>query len=240
MVHSSDVNKNEPLILAIESATPVSSVALFRGEQEIALMEFSGQMLHAKLITRMIEQLLENLDHGPEDLDAIIIAKGPGSYTGLRVGVSAAKGLCMALDIPLLAIDSLEILAWQAKELAEQLDAMIIPMIDARRMEVYTAQYDPALTRVEEISAKIIEGSTFSGLLAQRKGIFVGSGAEKCREILGEYSNAIVLGNTVSSARAMGKIAHAKYVQKEFEDLITFEPFYLKDFVATQSKKKLL
>lgn len=229
----------KPLILAIETATPVCSVSLFSAGKVLACYEYEGQKLHAKMLAPLIDRILNDRDLKPSDLDAIAVGKGPGSYTGLRVGVATAKGLCMSLKLPLIACDSLEGIASSVLEMAEESDALICPMLDARRMEVYCAIYDTDLNAIEPVQAKIIETSSFGELLAKRKVIFLGEGSDKCREILGASANAIFVSDTWASARNFVKIATEKFAASDFEDLISFEPHYLKDFVATKPKKKL-
>lgn len=227
-------------ILALETATDVSSVALFEDGVLVALQEVHSNRTHARLVTVMIERMLQDLELRPSDLSAVCVAKGPGSYTGLRVGVSVAKGLCMALEIPLLSVSSLESLAHSVQDVALQMDAWIVPMIDARRMEVFMQVFDPNVHPQGEADAVIVTDPEFRALLPQQKTIFLGDGAEKCRAILEQENNAVVLGNRLSSASSLGKPAHAKFIAGQYEDLLTFEPFYLKEFVATLSKKKVL
>lgn len=228
-----------PYILALETATGIGSIAVFSEEKLIGSMEIRQDKSQARLLTPMIRDLLANLGLAPADLAAVAVAKGPGSYTGLRVGVSTAKGLCMALDKPLLSISSLEALAWQVQEAATQLDAWICPMIDARRMEVYCEIFDSHMQLQEPVQAKIIEADAFEALLSARKALFLGDGAAKCQPVLGHIPNALFFSETLSAAASMGKSIYRKYQAADFEDLTTFEPFYLKDFVATKSKKNI-
>lgn len=228
-----------PLLLVLETATGINSVALYEGAQLLGHADYHAGRLHAQLITVSIQQLLDNLSVKPEALSAIAVGRGPGSYTGLRVGVSSAKGLCMALDLPLLSVGSLEILAWSVLDLAAQLGAQIVPMIDARRMEVYCQRFDSHGQPQGNPWAQVVEAGSFAEILADGPTIFLGDGAEKCREIL-ESEGGIVLGSRLSTASRLGKLIFQKYQAQEFEDLVTFEPFYLKNFVATVSKKKLL
>ncbi len=225
-----------PLILAIETATQIGSIALFQGATLLGSLEIRRARSHARLLMPMIQQLLDDLDLAPAALDAIAVGKGPGSYTGLRVGVSTAKGLCMALDKPLLSFGSLDALAWQVQELAVELKAWICPMLDARRMEVYTVLFDQDVQPQTEISATVLTEDSLGELLAERKVIFVGDGVAKARSLLGA-SQRIVLANTLSSAAGVGKLLAEKMDRQDFEDLVSFEPFYLKDFVATKSRK---
>lgn len=231
----------EPLILAIESATGVSSVALFEADRLLGVVDLHANRLHAKLVTVLVERLLSDLSVGMSEVAAIAVAAGPGSYTGLRVGVSIAKGLAMALDKPLLSVGSLEALATSVQDMATALDAWICPMIDARRMEVFCAIYDAELMEMQPTEAKIIEEDAFADQLRERRILFVGDGAAKCKAILtAQSSHAIVLEKRLSSAAGMGEIAWKKYLAGDFEDLVTFEPFYLKNFVATKPKNKIL
>ncbi|MEL6593222.1 MAG: tRNA (adenosine(37)-N6)-threonylcarbamoyltransferase complex dimerization subunit type 1 TsaB [Bacteroidota bacterium] len=223
--------------LAIESATDIGSVAVYEEQKLLGSIEIRKAKSHARLLTPMIQQLLKDLQLAPADLSAIAVGKGPGSYTGLRVGVSTAKGLCMALDKPLLSFGSLEALAWQSKSLASELEAWICPMIDARRMEVYAAFYDAEIQAQTEIKAEILEEGVFDSFFEERRIIFLGNGAPKSRAVLGSHPNAIILDDVSSSATAVGELLWQKWQDEAFEDLISFEPFYLKDFVATKSKK---
>ena len=234
------VKPTGPFILTIETATPIGSVALFSGDILLGTIQIRKAQSHAKLITPMIKNLLQDLGLKPNDLDAVAVAKGPGSYTGLRVGVSTAKGLCMAIDKPLLSISSLEGLACQVEELAQSLDAWICPMIDARRMEVYCAIYDSQIKNKEEIHAKIIEEDAFEEILSKQKVIFVGDGVAKTTDVFSRHENAILLPSVLSSADGMGKAIYQKYQNEDFEDLVTFEPFYLKEFRAIKAKNQVL
>lgn len=227
-------------ILALETATNVSSVALFEDGTLVALQENHAGRTHAKLITVMIDRVLKDVDLSAESLSAVAVAMGPGSYTGLRVGVSTAKGLCMALDLPLIGVGSLQALASSVADFAEKMDAKICAMIDARRMEVFCQIFDADLNPISAAEAKVIELGAFEDELNAGKMIFLGDGAEKCRNILENHPNAIVFGNRIASSALLGGIAQEKFVQGDFENLISFEPFYLKDFVATVSKKKVL
>ncbi len=227
------------LILAIESATPLGSVALFGDGQLIACYEYERQNLHAKLMAPLIERILSDQSWSPRDLTAVAVGRGPGSYTGLRVGVATAKGLCMALGIPLISIGSLEAIASAAAVFAVNSGAKICPMIDARRMEVYCAVYSSGLTEIEAVQARIIDANSFSDLLEAGKVIFLGPGSEKCREILGMNRNAVFLTGISATARTFGRFLEERSIASRFEDLTAFEPHYLKDYVATTPRKKL-
>lgn len=233
------VQPTPPKLLCIETATVIGSVALFSGPQLLGSLEYRRAKSHARLLVPMIQTLLKDMDTHAQGLAAISVAKGPGSYTGLRVGVSTAKGLCMALGKPLISLSSLEALAWQVQALAHRLDAWICPMIDARRMEVYCALYDARLQEQQPPHAKIMDREAFSHIMAERRLLFVGDGAQKCQELLEASPNAIVLPDQLSSATSMGRASFERFQQASFEDLTTFEPYYLKDFVATKPKNPL-
>lgn len=186
-----------------------------------------------------IDEVLNEARLKPTELDAVCVASGPGSYTGLRIGVSAAKGLCYGADIPLLSISSLESMAYWANEnfKEEILDSSILcPMIDARRMEVYVQQFSLKMEELTAISAQIISEETFKKELEDSKVIFFGDGAEKCKSVI-DHPNAVFLEDFLPSARGMIQKAEKEFASSEFEDVAYFEPYYLKDFVAGTPKK---
>lgn len=223
------------IILGIETSTKICSVAVSRGSELLAFEEEGGDYSHSEKLTVFIQKVLNEAGLTISDVDVVAVSKGPGSYTGLRIGVSVAKGLCYALDIPLISVDTL-----QAMSLNPDLSAdLYCPMIDARRMEVYTALYDGNNKNVEPISAKIIDEDSFSEVLATNKLIFFGDGSAKCKEILGQHSNAIFSASGLPSAKFVNQIALGKFENKDFEDVAYFEPYYLKDFIATTPKKLL-
>jgi tRNA threonylcarbamoyladenosine biosynthesis protein TsaB len=224
-------------ILALETATGVSSVALYQGPALMGLYEFQTDRLHARLVSVMVDRLLTDMGLQPDALQAVGMGAGPGSYTGLRVGVSVAKGLCMALDIPLLAINSLEALAWSVQDVALALRARVCCMIDARRMEVYQGLFDPDIQQVGAITAEVLVPGCFDTLLEAGPLVLVGDGVEKALPLL-QHPHAIPLPGRRSTAGGMGKALHRKLQAGLVEDLVLFEPYYLKDFVVTQSKKK--
>ncbi|UKT65129.1 tRNA (adenosine(37)-N6)-threonylcarbamoyltransferase complex dimerization subunit type 1 TsaB [Pedobacter mucosus] len=226
-------------ILQIETATQVCSVALSIDGKTISFKEELGQNLHASNLTLFIDEVIKSNHLNYKDLDAIAISKGPGSYTGLRIGVSTAKGLCYALEIPLIAIETLEMMA--AGFLIENPDfqGLICPMIDARRMEVYTALFDANLNIIQPTSAKIIDENSFSEILKFNLAAFIGDGAAKCAEILNN-KNSIFDNANYNSTKYMSVLSNAAFVNKKFEDVAYFEPFYLKDFVVTQPKNKTI
>jgi len=229
-----------PFILGIETSTPIGSVAVFANGKLVSVINHHYERTHAKLMAPMIEWVLKHAGLRPDQIDAVAVSKGPGSYTGLRVGVSSAKGLCLALDKPLIGISSLEVLAWKVQPLAEQLGAWICPMIDARRMEVYCTFFDHEMHEKAIHQAKIIEEGAFKEILSKRPVIFLGSGAAKCKEILGEHPNAILLTQELATAAYMGKAATIRFHNRDWDNLITFEPYYLKNVAATKPKNPLL
>ncbi len=229
------------LILSLETSTKVCSVCLSENDNIIVKKELFEANSHATHLTVFIQDLFnENNNYTINDIDAVAVSSGPGSYTGLRIGVSVAKGICYALNKPLIAITSLEALAFAAiNDKNLNCDTLICPMIDARRMEVYTALFNSKLEKVKEISAEIIDENSFNEELKDQHIIFLGDGAAKCKESI-LSKNAIFLSNKAPLASNMVQIAYNKFQNKSFEDVAYFEPFYLKDFIATTPKKKLL
>ncbi|PKP48786.1 MAG: tRNA (adenosine(37)-N6)-threonylcarbamoyltransferase complex dimerization subunit type 1 TsaB [Bacteroidetes bacterium HGW-Bacteroidetes-12] len=225
------------LILGIETATKTCSIALTKGVQLLAVEEIGGAFSHAENITVFIEKVMQQSGKKLAEVDAVAISRGPGSYTGLRIGVSTAKGLCFALNKPLIAVDTLQAMALRmAKQITDK-NLLFCPMIDARRMEVYTAIYNFKNELVESISAKIMDENSFSKFLANQKIIFFGDGAEKCRILFAENKNAIFNKSVLPSAIEINELALKKLNNKQFEDVAYFEPFYLKDFIGTVAKK---
>lgn len=232
------------LILCIETGTDVCSVGLARDGEIISLRESDEGRDHAKKVATFVDELLREMDVSPEELDAVAVGKGPGSYTGLRIGVSFAKGLCYGLDIPLIAVGSLDALTEVAREDfeagilgVESLDdKWLCPMVDARRMEVYTQIFSARGEAMSEVKAEVVEEGSFEQWRAQRQLVIFGNGAPKCREVLRDA----VCVNVVPSARGLARLAEERLQRGEREDIAYFEPFYLKDFVVIPSKKKLL
>jgi len=223
------------IILQIETATTVCSVAVAENGIVLACKEVEQRNIHAEKITVFIGEILNEAGKTYADLDAIAVSSGPGSYTGLRIGVSTAKGLSFALDKPLIAVETLAAMAdgfilQEGRGLAG--NVLLCPMIDARRMEVFTAVFDLDGNRVRPVSAEIIDDKSFSDLLQTHPVIFFGDGAEKCREVLGVHANARVIKGFLNSATHLTKRAKEKYLGKEFVDVAYFEPCYLKDFIA--------
>ncbi|MDR2449367.1 MAG: tRNA (adenosine(37)-N6)-threonylcarbamoyltransferase complex dimerization subunit type 1 TsaB [Prevotellaceae bacterium] len=225
-----------PLILHIETGTDVCSVALSQGDTLLAIKENGEGRTHAQLLAVFIDALLREQHCTAHDLAAVAVSEGPGSYTGLRVGVSTAKGICYGCQKPLIAVNSLQSLACIAIEraLLPSPDALIAPMIDARRMEVYTALFDASGQQRTPTAAKIIDEHSFAEILPQRHLLFVGDGAEKCRAAL--THPAAHFAPLRASAAGMVKLAVSAFAQQQFTDAAYFEPFYLKDFVAIPPK----
>ncbi len=228
------------IILSLETSTKVCSVCVAENNVILVKKELYEANSHATHLTVFIQEMFDELkDVSFKDINAVAVSCGPGSYTGLRIGVSTAKGICYALGIPLIAITSLQVLANAVKDHQFVKDgALICPMIDARRMEVYTALYDSGLKKVKDIEAKIIDEDSFLEELKKNKIVFVGDGSEKCKDVI-SGGNAFFIQDTVPLAANMTEIAYAKYKDKKFEDVAYFEPFYLKDFVATKPKNKV-
>jgi len=230
------------MILQIETATTVCSVALAQDGQVLAFKQVDERNIHAEVITVFIAELLAANGITYAQLDAIAVSCGPGSYTGLRIGVSTAKGLCYALDKPLIAIETLESMAQGVIDNAMPLQLstfnsqpstlLLCPMIDARRMEVYTAIFNTNGEQLKPTAAEIIDGDSFNDLLKTNTILFFGDGAEKCRDVLGTNPNAKFLTGFTNSATYLTKKAAEKFLAKDFEDVAYFEPYYLKDFIA--------
>ncbi len=221
------------LILNIETATTNCSVALAMNGKLIAFKEEGNKdYSHSEQLHAFIQDVLKEGDIDPDQLDAVAISKGPGSYTGLRIGVSAAKGLCFALDIPLLSIPTLESLAHQIS--IE--NGLIVPMLDARRMEVYTAIYNQNYELKKDTQAKILDSYSYNSFLKDSKVYFLGNGVEKAKAII-KHDNAVFIDAKLPSAKDMIPLSYAKYRKSDIEDVAYFEPYYLKDFVAVKSKK---
>jgi len=229
------------LILSIETATPVCSVCLTERDSILGILETSEHNSHSKVVAVFIEELLRKSGTDKHMLDAVAVSKGPGSYTGLRIGVSTAKGLCYALDKPLISIGTLEAMAYGMKLLPSpakpELPVIFVPMIDARRMEVFTAMFDANLNPVKETSADIITAESFADLLENHHLVIAGDGADKCRSLL-THPNITFLSGFGASARFMTEPANQRFNSGTFEDTAYFEPFYLKDFIAGKPRVK--
>lgn len=215
-------------------------MALSYNGATIAIKELRERNIHASFITLFIDEVMKQAGKTYADLQAIAVAKGPGSYTGLRIGVSTAKGLCFALDIPLIATNTLEMMVAGFLAAHEGFDGYVVPMLDARRMEVYTGIWNNNGLSIEETSAKIIDDQFMSDYLLNHTVAFIGDGSDKLADILQNPNAHFFLNEDFNSAKNLSKLAYNAYSEKQFENLAYFEPFYLKDFVVTKSTKKLL
>ncbi len=233
-------------ILNIETSTHVCSVSLARNGVLLGIKESSEDKSHARLLTLFIQDILNSHKLEVSSLDAIAVSKGPGSYTGLRIGVSTAKGLAYGAGIKLIGVNSLQALCQVViREYSDRLTSgdaeniLLCPMIDARRMEVYMALYNIANQPVKETSAVIMVPDTFNPYADKNKLWLFGTGAEKCRGII-DHPNICFLDDVGSSAKGMVELSEMAFNKKQFEDIAYFEPFYLKDFIATIPKNKVI
>lgn len=227
-------------ILHIETATNVCSVAVSRGAELLFYKEETKGPSHSSLLGVFVEEAMVQLRTQSVKLDAVAVSCGPGSYTGLRIGVSEAKGLCYGLNIPLIAIETLKVMAYQvANEANLEASVLLCPMLDARRMEVYDALFSSKLEKVKDTAADIVDETTFAELLSKQTVAFFGNGADKCKEVIGEH-NAVFVDDIYPRAKDMVALAEEAYANKEFVDVAYYEPFYLKEFVGTIPKNKIL
>ena len=226
------------VILNIETSTRVCSVGLAVDGIITSLKETHVANSHAELVTLYAEQAIHEAGYSFANIDAVAVSMGPGSYTGLRIGVSTAKGFCYALDKPLIAIDTLKAMAAGMIALVKDDPFLICPMIDARRMEVYAAIYDQQLQCIRPTEARIIDAGSFHDILNDHRIYFGGDGAAKCKEVLGHQKNAVFLESFHPSVKAMAALSDKKFRGDQFEDVAYFEPYYLKDFVAGIPKVK--
>ncbi len=232
------ISDKKTIILAIETSTDICSAALSaNGATMDSIVETGARMQTARLAP-MIEELLKRNGLCVKDCSAVAVSSGPGSYTGLRVGVSMAKGLCFGAGIPLIGIGTLDILASQGIALSRSRADYVIPMIDARRMEVYQALYDSDGSRIGDISPMILDGSSYSGLPSGKRLLFCGNGCFKFESII-EREGAVFVPCS-PSADYMSRLAYEYFINENFEDVAYMEPFYLKDFAIGVNKKKIL
>ena len=212
------------IILNIETATKNCSVSLAKNGEVIAIKELNnGNYSHAEVLHPFIVDILKEASLNSSQIDAVAVSKGPGSYTGLRIGVSAAKGICFAIDKPLIGIETLASLATSIA-----VDCgLVVPMLDARRMEVYAAVFKADQSQVREIKAEIITEDSYAVYLEKGPVYFLGDGAQKCQAILG-HKNAVFVADKFPSALEMAQLSYHKFKEQAFEDLAYFEPFYLR------------
>ena len=215
------------LILSLETTTTNCSVSLSKKGETLVLREnYNTKFSHAESLHVFIDEVVESANIKPSEIDAIAVSKGPGSYTGLRIGVSAAKGLCFSLDKPLISVSTLESLSHQIN--IE--DGFIVPMLDARRMEIYSAIFDASHHQIRETQAQILEENSFLDYLDKSMVYFIGNGVEKTKALI-QHENAVFVKDKLPSANEMGKLAFQKFRDNDFENVAYFEPYYLKDFI---------
>lgn len=222
------------LILSLETSTSSCSAALHKDGKTLVGRELHEPHLAASQLAVLVEEIMGETGTATREIDAVAVSAGPGSYTGLRIGVATAKGFCYALDIPLIAINSLLLLACQARGDVKP-DDLLCPMIDARRMEVYSMLLDANLNEVEPIAARVIDETSYQDVLSKQRIHFFGTGSDKCRAAI-RHPDANFISGVIPSALAMGQLAEARFVARQFEDVATFEPLYLKDFLIRKPK----
>ena len=231
------------MILCLETATNLCSVALCNSAGVITVRESNDTKSHASMLTLFIEEIFKEQGIKAHDLKAIAVSKGPGSYTGLRIGVSVAKGIAFAASLPFIAIDTTLSMFWgissslSYKKIIDN-NTLFCPMLDARRMEVYFALYDPNGNIIRDIAAKVIDPDSFNDIPESKKIIFFGDGAAKCREALNRINAIYDLDYNISAAHMHTPVYQA-YNNNHFEDIAYFEPFYLKDFITTKPRKNI-
>lgn len=226
----------DPILLHIETATDVCSVALTQGTEVLGVKESADGNSHSKNLLPFIDSVLKETNHVQQDLQGVVVSIGPGSYTGLRIGVSTAKGMAYSLGIPVITVSTLESIAQGAKQQAGD-NCDIVPMIDARRMEVFAARYDSNMNLLDNVAAVIVDENAYSELLREKEVLFCGNGMPKCKELLSQFPNARFADFTLS-AQYMLPAALKKWEAKDFADTAYFEPFYLKEYVAGKPNVK--
>lgn len=227
-------------ILSIETSTHVCSVSVWRNGKEMAVKETNEHNAHSKILTLMILGILRESEMSGKNIDAVAISKGPGSYTGLRIGVSVAKGLCYGWSKPLIAVDTIKAqAAFFNKKFPVSGEELLCPVFDARRMEVYTALYTDDLTEVLPVQAMIIDKNSFDTFLKGRKIIFIGTGVEKCKTVL-TCPNACFVENILPSSTGVALLAEEMFSRNMFADIAYFEPYYMKEFIAGKPSGKII
>jgi tRNA threonylcarbamoyladenosine biosynthesis protein TsaB len=222
------------LILSLETSTSSCSAALHRDGELLSGKDIHEPQLAASRLALLIDDVISESGVTARQIETVAVSAGPGSYTGLRIGVATAKGFCYAMQVPLVSINSLMLLAAQVVDAVDS-GVLLCPMIDARRMEVYSMLFDTELQEVEPIAARVIDESSYREHLASRRVLFFGTGSDKCRDAI-RHPNAEFVSGVIPSAASMGSLAEAKYRSREFEDVAGFEPFYLKDFLIRKPK----
>ena len=221
------------IILSLETSSSICSVALHDNESLLVVLELHQEHAHASKLAVLIDKAIQLAGIQKDELGAVAVSCGPGSYTGLRIGTSTAKGLCYALSIPLVAVGTLDVMASVVSGFNIE-NAWLCPMMDARRMEVYCTLYDEDHKMMRAVEAKVIDEKSFQDELKSRRILFFGNGAMKCQNVI-VHQNAVFIDGIYPSARQVGVLAARKVARAETEDLMGFEPFYLKDFVAKKS-----
>lgn len=224
------------LILGIDTSTTSGSVALLADDQIVAVQQYIIEKSHSSLLHVMIDQMMKNAGKQMSDLSAVAISEGPGSYTGLRIGASAAKGICFALDIPLIAINTLEAMAYRVHRFSDE-SAWYCPMIDARRMEVFSLMMNEKFEVTRPTTPILLEEYQYQDVLETQKILFFGDGSDKAKDVI-KHDNAVFIADVVPSAEEVVILALAKYEAENFENRIDFEPFYLKEFRLATAKGK--
>jgi tRNA threonylcarbamoyladenosine biosynthesis protein TsaB len=224
-------------ILSLETSTDVCSVALHHQSQLVKEIVIHQPQAHASRLSPLIQELLSKTGVQMKQLNGVAVSSGPGSYTGLRIGTSTAKGLCYALDIPLLSVPTLQVIAFAAS-VVNPYKALLCPMIDARRMEVFCQILDHDLNVLKPVEAVVIDSMSFKELLTSQKMLFIGNGAAKCHGVI-VSNNALFLPDIYPSAGPLGFLASKKLEAGDVEDLVSFTPFYLKEFVAKKAQPLL-
>lgn len=226
------------LILSIDTATNVCSTSLSTNGVLLAECESCVSNSHAEVLSEMIESVVSKANFSLNDINAVAVSGGPGSYTGLRIGISMAKGICYALDKPLIAIPSLQIIAAAAKDKVGEGEYLLSPMIDARRMEVYTAMYNSSLEMVTDVEAVVLDAGMFNNINTEMKIIVCGNGASKSVSVFDNDRRVELLEGIELHAKYMARIAEERFMRADFEDVAYYEPFYLKEFVAGKPRVK--
>ncbi len=230
--------KDNPLLLHIETATEICSVALSEGDKIVSVCDNSDGNSHSKNLLPFIDKIMKEANRELKELDGVVVSIGPGSYTGLRIGVSTAKGIAYSLQIPVITVGTLEGIANGCRsQIADLSSLQIVPMIDARRMEVFAARYDADMNLIDDVAAVIVEEDSYAELLSKQRVVFCGNGMPKCKELLSRFENAQFAEFPIS-AKFMLPTALKKWETEDFADVAYFEPFYLKEYVAAKPHVK--
>jgi tRNA threonylcarbamoyladenosine biosynthesis protein TsaB len=227
------------LILCTDTSTKACTASVVKNGIVISKIQIKEEgYKHAEQLHDLLQSVLDEAGITWKDLDAVAVGKGPGSYTGLRIGVSAVKGICYARKIPLIALPTLQIMAVHAaSKISMKEGAILRPMIDARRMEVYTASYSSECLVLEKVHAHVLEEDSFAEELSKNPVYFFGDGMDKCRHLFEQHSNAHFIDDVIPAAWSMAALSQRAFEDKKFEDVAYFEPFYLKEFLAKPPKK---